>query len=268
LALTVYGDLDLSVIDQLPSGRKPVVTKHFYQNNRDIIIRFLKEEISKGRQVYVVFPLIQESETLDFRNLMEGYEAFKIDFPEPHYKLSCVHGKLTPEEKNAEMRKFINKESQIMLATTVIEVGIDVPNASVMVIENAERFGLSQLHQLRGRVGRGADQSYCILLTDVKLSADSRKRIQAMVETNDGFKIADEDLKLRGPGDITGTKQSGMIDFKLINIIEDEKIITTCRNIANSILSEDPKLEKAEHTILRDYLTYMKKKQTNYYQIG
>ncbi|MDR0606533.1 MAG: ATP-dependent DNA helicase RecG [Bacteroidales bacterium] len=268
LSMTVYGDLDLSVIDQLPVGRKPILTKHFYQHNRDRITYFLKEEINKGRQIYVVFPLIKESETMDFRNLMEGYETFKIDFPEPHYKISCVHGKLNQEEKNTEMQKFLNRETQIMLATTVIEVGIDVPNASVMVIENAERFGLSQLHQLRGRVGRGTDQSYCILLTDVKLTADSRKRIQAMVETNDGFKIADYDLKLRGPGDITGTKQSGMMDFKLINIIEDEKIITTCRNIANSILTEDPQLKNPENTILRDYLSYMKNKHTDYYQIG
>ncbi|MDR1180355.1 MAG: ATP-dependent DNA helicase RecG [Bacteroidales bacterium] len=268
LAMTVYGDLDISIIDQLPVGRKPIITSHFYQKDSGKIIHFLKEEIKKGRQVYVVFPLIQESETMDFRNLMEGYEAFKMDFPEPYYKISCVHGKLNAEEKDNEMQKFINKETQIMLATTVIEVGIDVPNASVMVIENAERFGLSQLHQLRGRVGRGADQSYCILLSDVKLSADSRKRIEAMVETNNGFEIADYDLKLRGPGDITGTRQSGMLDFKLINIIHDEKIITTCRNIANSILSEDPELKNPKNTLLRDYLFYMKKKQTNYYQIG
>ncbi|MDR2408681.1 MAG: ATP-dependent DNA helicase RecG [Bacteroidales bacterium] len=268
LSMTVYGDLDLSVIDQLPSGRKPIITRHFYQYNRDRIMHFLKDEIGKGRQIYVVFPLIQESETMDFRNLMEGYETFKIDFPEPQYKISCVHGKLSQEEKNTEMQKFLNRETQIMLATTVIEVGIDVPNASVMVIENAERFGLSQLHQLRGRVGRGADQSYCILLTDVKLTTDSRKRIQAMVETNDGFEIANYDLKLRGPGDITGTKQSGMIDFKLINIIKDEKIITTCRDLAKEILAKDPQLESAENTLLRKYLSYVENKQTNYYQIG
>ncbi len=268
LAMTVYGDLDLSVIDQLPKGRKPIVTHHFYQKDRGKIIRFLKDEIDKGRQIYVVFPLIKESETMDFSNLMEGYEAFKIDFPEPRYKISCVHGKLTPEEKETEMQKFVSKESHIMLATTVIEVGIDVPNASVMVIENAERFGLSQLHQLRGRVGRGADQSYCILLSDVKLSNDSRKRIHAMVETNNGFEIADFDLKLRGPGDIAGTKQSGMLDFKLINITQDEKMISTSRNIANSILAEDPLLENPKNILLRDYLSYIKKKQKNYSQIG
>ena len=268
LAMTVYGDLDLSVIDQLPKGRKPIITSHFYQKDRSKIVRFLKDEIGKGRQVYVVFPLIKESETLDFSNLMEGYEGFKIDFPEPYYKICCVHGKLSSDEKEKEMQRFVNKEAQIMLATTVIEVGIDVPNASVMVIENAERFGLSQLHQLRGRVGRGADQSYCILLSDVKLSSDSRKRIQAMVETNNGFEIADFDLRLRGPGDMTGTKQSGMMDFKLINIILDEKIISTSRNIANSILTEDPQLEHPQNILLRNHLSYMKTKQQNYYQIG
>jgi len=268
LAMTVYGDLDLSIIDELPKGRKPITTLHFYQKDRSRIVRFLKDEINKGRQIYVVFPLINESETLDFSNLMEGYEGFKIDFPAPQYKISCLHGRLSADEKDTEMQKFVNKETQIMLATTVIEVGIDVPNASVMVIENAERFGLSQLHQLRGRVGRGAEQSYCILLSDVKLTADSRKRIQAMVETNNGFEIADFDLRLRGPGDMTGTKQSGMMDFKLINIITDEKIITTSRNIANSILTVDPQLEKPENILLRNHLTYIKAKETNYYQIG
>jgi ATP-dependent DNA helicase RecG len=268
LAMTVYGDLDLSVIDQLPKGRKPIVTHHVYQKDGGRIIRFLKNEISKGRQIYVVFPLIKESETLDFRNLMEGYEAFKVDFPEPQYKIGCIHGKLSAEEKETEMQKFINKETHILLATTVIEVGIDVPNASVMVIENAERFGLSQLHQLRGRVGRGAEQSYCILLSDVKLSNDSRKRLQAMVETNNGFEIADFDLRLRGPGDISGTKQSGMLDFKLINILQDEKIISTSRDIANAILTEDPQLENPKNALLRNYLSFMKKKQQNYYQIS
>jgi ATP-dependent DNA helicase RecG len=268
LAMTVYGDLDLSVIDQLPKGRKPIVTRHFYQKYRPKIIRFLKDEIRAGRQVYVVFPLIQESETMDFRNLMEGYDSFKIDFPEPNYKISCVHGKLSSEDKEIEMQKFITKESQIMLATTVIEVGIDIANASVMVIENAERFGLSQLHQLRGRVGRGADQSYCILLTGLKLTNDSRKRIQAMVETTNGFEIADFDLKLRGPGELTGTKQSGMPDFHLINIIEDEKIINTSRTIANAILTEDPTLSNPLNRILQNHLAYLRAKQKNYYQIG
>ena len=268
LAMTVYGDLDLSVIDELPKGRKPIVTRHFYQKDRLKITQFLKDEIQKGRQIYVVFPLIRESEALELSNLIEGYDAFKIDFPEPQYKISCVHGKLSTEEKDSEMQKFINKKTQIMLATTVIEVGIDVPNASVMVVENVERFGLSQLHQLRGRVGRGADQSYCILLSDVKLSNDSRKRIQAMVETNDGFEIANYDLKLRGPGDLTGTRQSGMLDFKLINIIKDERIISTSRDIANTILSEDPNLSKPENAILQQYLLYMRNQKKGYYQIG
>ena len=268
LAMTVYGDLDMSVIDQLPKGRKPIITHHAYQKDRARIIRFLKDEISKGRQIYVVFPLIKESETLDFRNLMEGYEAFKIDFPEPKYKIGCVHGRLSADEKESEMKKFVNKETHILLATTVIEVGIDVPNASVMLIENAERFGLSQLHQLRGRVGRGAGQSYCILLSDVKLTNESRKRIQAMVETNNGFEIADFDLRLRGPGDIAGTKQSGMVDFKLINIIQDEKIIAASRNIANAILTEDPQLETPKNTLLRNYLNYMRKKGESYYKVG
>jgi ATP-dependent DNA helicase RecG len=268
LAMTVYGDLDLSVIDELPKGRKPIVTRHFYQKDRFKITQFLKDEIQKGRQIYVVFPLIKESEALDLSNLIEGYEAFKIDFPEPQYKISCVHGKLSTEEKDSQMQQFINKESHIMLATTVIEVGIDVPNASVMVVENVERFGLSQLHQLRGRVGRGADQSYCILLSDVKLSNDSRKRIQAMVETNDGFEIANYDLKLRGPGDLTGTRQSGMLDFKLINIIKDEKIISASRDIANAILNDDADLSKSENALLQQYLTYMRNQKKGYYQIG
>ena len=205
---------------------------------------------------------------MDLSNLIAGYDAFKIDFPEPQYHISCVHGKLSAEEKDSEMQKFIRKETQIMLATTVIEVGIDVPNASVMVIENVERFGLSQLHQLRGRVGRGADQSYCILLSDVKLSNESRKRIQAMVETNDGFEIANYDLKLRGPGDLTGTRQSGMLDFKLINVIKDERIISVSRDIANAILSDDPTLSKAENAILQQYLAYMQNQKKGYYRIG
>jgi ATP-dependent DNA helicase RecG len=268
LAMTVYGDLDVSVIDELPKGRVPIVTYHYYQNQRIRILEFLRKQIAEGRQIYVVFPLINESETMDFRNLVEGYDAFKVDFPEPKYKISCVHGKLSAEEKEREMQKFVRGESQIMLATTVIEVGIDVPNASVMVIENAERFGLSQLHQLRGRVGRGASQSYCILLSDVKLTAESRKRLEAMVTTNDGFEIAEYDLKLRGPGDLAGTKQSGMINFKLINILKDEKIITAARNLAKIILEKDPTLALPENIILRTQLEFLRKNQSEYYQIG
>ena len=268
LAMTVYGDLDVSVIDELPKGRVPIVTYHYYQNKRERILEFLRKQIAEGRQIYVVFPLISESETMDFRNLVEGYDAFKVDFPEPQYKISCVHGRLSAEDKEREMQKFVRGESQIMLATTVIEVGIDVPNASVMVIENAERFGLSQLHQLRGRVGRGASQSYCILLSDVKLSAESRKRLEAMVTTNDGFEIAEYDLKLRGPGDLAGTRQSGMINFKLINILKDEKIIAAARNLAKSILEKDPTLSLSENIILRTQLQYLQKNQSEYYQVG
>jgi len=268
LAMTVYGDLDVSVIDELPKGRVPIVTYHFYQNQRVKILEFLRKQIAEGRQIYVVFPLISESENMDFRNLVEGYDAFKADFPEPKYKISCVHGRLSAEEKEREMQKFVRGESQIMLATTVIEVGIDVPNASVMVIENAERFGLSQLHQLRGRVGRGANQSYCILLSDVKLTAESRKRLEAMTTTNDGFEIAEYDLKLRGPGDLAGTKQSGMINFKLINILKDEKIISTARNLAKIILEKDPTLSLPENIILRTELEFLRKNHSGYYQIG
>jgi ATP-dependent DNA helicase RecG len=268
LAMTVYGDLDISVIDELPQGRVPIVTHHFYQNQRIKILEFLRKQIAEGRQIYVVFPLISESESMDFRNLVEGYDAFKVDFPEPQYKISCVHGKLSAEEKEREMQKFVRGESHIMLATTVIEVGIDVPNASVMVIENAERFGLSQLHQLRGRVGRGANQSYCILLSDVKLTAESRKRLEAMTATNDGFEIAEYDLKLRGPGDLAGTKQSGMIQFKLINILKDEKIISAARDFAKAILEKDPTLSLPENIILRSQLEKKKKNQSEYYQVG
>ena len=268
LAMTVYGDLDVSVIDELPKGRRPIVTHHFYQNQRIKILEFLRKQIAEGRQIYVVFPLISESETMDFRNLVEGYDAFKVDFPSPQYKISCVHGRLSAEEKEREMQKFVQGESHIMLATTVIEVGIDVPNASVMLIENAERFGLSQLHQLRGRVGRGASQSYCILLSDVKLTAESRKRLEAMVSTNDGFEIAEYDLKLRGPGDLAGTKQSGMIHFKLINILKDEKIIASARNLAKAILEKDPTLSFPENIILRTQLEFLQKNQSEYYQVG
>ena len=268
LAMTVYGDLDVSVIDELPKGRVPIITYHSHQNKRIKVLEFLRKQIAEGRQIYVVFPLISESESMDFRNLVEGYDSFRVDFPEPQYKISCLHGKMSAEEKEREMQKFVQGESHIMLATTVIEVGIDVPNASVMVIENAERFGLSQLHQLRGRVGRGSSQSYCILLSDVKLTAESRKRLEAMVTTNDGFEIAEYDLKLRGPGDLAGTRQSGMINFKLINILKDEKIITAARNYAKAILEKDPTLSLPENIILRTQLEYLQKNQSGYYQVG
>ena len=228
LAMTLYGDLDVSVIDEMPPGRKDVQTVHRYETDRLRIFSFLKKEITAGRQVYIVYPLIEESEKMDLNNLMQGFEAICRDFPAPQYQVSIVHGKMKPKDKNFEMQRFLKKETQIMVATTVIEVGVNIPNASVMVIENSERFGLSQLHQLRGRVGRGADQSYCILVTGSKLGNDSRLRIKTMCETNDGFKIAETDLQLRGPGDAEGTRQSGMLDLKLSDISKDKQIVLHC----------------------------------------
>lgn len=268
LAMTVYGDLDLSVIDELPKGRKPIATYHYSQHNRDKLMIFLRNQIQMGRQIFVIFPLIQESEALDLRNLLEGYESFLIDFPLPHYKVNYLHGKMPGEQKEETMKDFAEGKTNILLSTTVIEVGVDIPNASVMLIENAERFGLSQLHQLRGRVGRGGEQSYCILLTGNKLSNESKKRIQAMLSTNDGFEIANFDLKLRGPGDMAGTKQSGMFEFKLIDILKDEKLISYCRTLANELLQRDPQLERSEHHELKLHLNYLYKQATKYYQIS
>lgn len=268
LAMTVYGDLDVSVIDELPQGRKAIITYHYSQNNRKQLVDFLKKQIHIGRQIFVVYPLIEESETLDLKNLMEGYEAFKNNFPLPHYTVDIIHGKMTIAEKDAAMQGFIEGKTHILLATTVIEVGVDIPNATVMLIENAERFGLAQLHQLRGRVGRGANQSYCILLTGNQLSNDSKKRIQAMLETNDGFEIANFDLKLRGPGDLAGTKQSGIINFKLLDIIKDEKLIVFTRDLAHNILRNDPLLEKEEHYCLKQQLHFLFNTTKNYYQIS
>ncbi|MBO4737963.1 MAG: ATP-dependent DNA helicase RecG, partial [Bacteroidales bacterium] len=268
LAMTVYGDLDLSVIDELPVGRKPVKTIHFYKKDSGKINQFLRAEIDKGRQIFVVYPLIEESEKLTLSNLIDGYEEFKQTYPEPKYRVSYVHGKMSAEEKDAQMLKFKQGETHILLATTVIEVGIDVPNASVMVIVNAERFGLSQLHQLRGRVGRGSEQSYCVLITDYQLSNDARKRMEAMVNTNNGFEIADVDLKLRGPGDLSGTQQSGILHFKLLNIIEDERIISAARDIAKNILNDDPNLEKEKNQLLKIQIESLKSQRKNYYQIG
>ncbi len=268
LAMTVYGDLDLSVIDELPVGRKPVKTIHFYKKDSAKINQFLRAEIDKGRQVFVVYPLIEESEKLTLSNLLDGYEEFKQTYPEPKYRVSYVHGKMSAEEKDVQMLKFKQGETHILLATTVIEVGIDVPNASVMVIVNAERFGLSQLHQLRGRVGRGSEQSYCVLITDYQLSNDARKRMEAMVNTNNGFEIADVDLKLRGPGDLSGTQQSGILHFKLLNLIEDERIISAARDIAKNILNDDPNLEKEKNQLLKLQIECLKSQRKNYYQIG
>jgi len=243
LAMSVYGDLDISVIDELPPGRKQILTAHRYDSNRLSVFKFMKEEIAKGRQVYVVYPLIQESQKLDFKDLMDGYESITREFPKPKYQISIVHGKMKSEAKEFEMNRFLNGETQIMVATTVIEVGVDIPNASVMVIESAERFGLSQLHQLRGRVGRGAEQSYCILMTSFKLTSDAKTRLETMVKTNDGFEIAEVDLKLRGPGDLMGTQQSGILDLRIADIVKDAAILKRAREVAFQVLNEDPNLK-------------------------
>lgn len=254
LHMTLYGDLDVSVIDELPPGRKPIATKRLTAYSRPKLNEFLKSEIKIGRQVYIVYPLIEESEKLDLASLMEGYDQIVKDFPPPEYKISIVHGKMTQEQKDFEMGRFVDGTTQILVSTTVIEVGVNVPNASVMVIENSERFGLSQLHQLRGRVGRGADQSYCFLMTGLKVSKDASIKLNTMVETNDGFKIAEVDLQLRGPGNIDGTQQSGLIELKLANIITDSKILEVARNDAFEILNEDPRLDKPEHAPLKRYM--------------
>ncbi len=251
LAMSLYGDLDISVIDELPPGRKPIKTVHRYDSNRLKVFGFIKEEIKKGRQIYVVYPLIQESEALDYKDLMDGYESIVRDFPQPKYQISIVHGQMKPADKDYEMERFAKGETQIMVATTVIEVGVNVPNASVMIIESAERFGLSQLHQLRGRVGRGADQSFCILMTSHKLSNDSKTRLETMVKTNDGFEISEVDLKLRGPGDIMGTQQSGMLHLKIADIVKDNDILKTARFHAIQLLKEDPTLENTNNLVVR-----------------
>ena len=250
LAMTLYGDLDVSVIDELPPGRKPITTLHAFDTKRQEIFKFIEQELKKGRQAYIVYPLISESEKMDFRNLEEGYQKINEYFLSKGYKTSMVHGKMKAADKEEEMRLFVTGETQILVATTVIEVGVNVPNASLMVIESAERFGLSQLHQLRGRVGRGAEQSYCILMTSYKISNDSRKRIDTMVSTNDGFEIAEADLKLRGPGDIEGTQQSGLsCNLKVANLGKDALILNEASRIASSLLEEDPDLQKEENTV-------------------
>ena len=254
LAMTLYGDLDISVIDELPAGRKPIQTVHYYEPQRLRMFGFMKQEIAKGRQVYVVYPLIQESATLDLKNLMDGTEVMSREFPLPQYRISIVHGKLKAAEKQFEMNRFIKGETQIMVATTVIEVGVNIPNASVMVVENAERFGLSQLHQLRGRVGRGADQSFCILMSHEKLSHDGRIRLNTMVKTNNGFEIAETDLQLRGPGNLEGTQQSGVLDLKVANIVTDQELLITVRNYVQHIFEKDPQLSQPENQILNQSL--------------
>ena len=264
LAMTLYGDLDVSVIDELPQGRKPIVTKHLYEKDRLALFGFMQKQIAQGRQVFMVYPLIKESEKMDLLDLMAGYEAIERAFPPPAYSIGVVHGKMKPEDKDAEMQRFSKNQSQILLSTTVIEVGIDVPNATVMVIENAERFGLSQLHQLRGRVGRGGNQSYCILMSKYELSSEGRKRLDAMVSTNDGFEIANFDLQLRGPGDIQGTQQSGMLDFKIADIVKDEKLVAYTRNLASQVLDNDPGLHRPEHRRLAENVAKLFKGEINW----
>ena len=261
LAMSLYGDLDISVIDELPPGRKPIQTVHRFDSNRLKVWKFIRDEITIGRQIYIVYPLIQESEKMDFKDLMDGYESISRDFPLPQYAISILHGKMKPAEKDAEMKRFSDGKTNIMVATTVIEVGVNVPNASVMIIESAERFGLSQLHQLRGRVGRGADQSYCILMTSHKLSADSKTRMETMVSTNDGFEIAEVDLKLRGPGNLMGTQQSGVLNLQIADIVKDRDILALARHHALKILQVDTAMEKPEHAAMRAvYIELTKKK--------
>ena len=269
LAMTVYGDLEVSVIDELPPGRKPIKTLHYFDNRRAELYDFIRKEIAVGHQVYIVYPLISESEKLDFKNLEEGYEHIKAAFPSPDYRVGMVHGRMKTADKEEEMRLFKNGNTHILVATTVIEVGVDVPNASVMIIESAERFGLSQLHQLRGRVGRGAEQSYCILISGYKLSVESRKRLDIMVATNDGFEIAEADLKLRGPGDIEGTQQSGIgFDLKISNLAKDGQILQYARSIAEQIISEDPTLDQPSNSLLKSQLLALRKDQLNWSSIS
>lgn len=260
LALTAYGDLDYSVIDELPPGRQPVTTVHRNETARPQVMDFVKEQVAMGRQAYIIYPLIEESSKLDYENLMKGFEEVKSFFPEPKYWISMVHGKQTPEVKETNMQRFVSGDTQIMVSTTVIEVGVNVPNATVMVIESAEKFGLSQLHQLRGRVGRGADKSFCVLLTGQKLSNDARERLKIMVSTNDGFKIAEKDLELRGPGEIEGTRQSGELNFKLASIVHDKAMLEAARTAVEEIISADPDLFAPENAPVKAYLAQRKAK--------
>ncbi len=266
LAMTLYGDLEISAIDELPKGRKPIQTTHQFDSQRLKVNRFIRSQIDAGRQVYVVYPLIEESEKLDLKHLMDGYESMTRAFPD--VPISIVHGQMKSGAKDFEMARFVKGETKIMVATTVIEVGVDVPNASVMIIESAERFGLSQLHQLRGRVGRGAEQSYCILMTSYKLSVDTKTRIETMVRTNDGFEIAETDLKLRGPGDLMGTQQSGSLDLLIADLSKDGKILQQARDIANEILNSDPDLLKSENAVIKKQIESMRKTAVNWSRIS
>jgi ATP-dependent DNA helicase RecG len=260
LAMTAYNDLDYSVIDELPPGRQPVRTVQRYEYNRPNAMDFIKAEIKKGRQAYIIFPLIEESEKLDYENLMKGYENVKAYFPEPAYYISMVHGRQKPDIRQANMKRFLTGDTQIMVATTVIEVGVHISNATVMVIESAEKFGLSQLHQLRGRVGRGADQSFCILITGSKLGVEAKERMKIMCQTTDGFRIAEKDMELRGPGDIAGTRQSGLLDFKLADIVQDREILQQAVQSAKELLEADAELDMPDHTALRKQIMQEKGK--------
>ena len=260
LSMTAFGDLDYSVMDELPPGRQPIKTVHRYETSRASVMDFVKTEITKGRQAYYVYPLIEESEKMSYEDLMQGYEQVKSFFPEPKYKISMVHGKQKNIEKETNMQRFITGDTQILVGTTVIEVGVNVPNASVMVIESAEKFGLSQLHQLRGRVGRGSEQSYCILLSSVKASREAKNRLKIMCDTNDGFVIAEKDLELRGPGDIDGTRQSGALNFRLANIINDRQALEEAKNEAYAICEKDPSLMAPENAAIRAFLQAQKSK--------
>ncbi|MCB9336372.1 MAG: ATP-dependent DNA helicase RecG [Flavobacteriales bacterium] len=268
LAMTFYGDLDISVIDELPPGRKPIKTIHYFDNTRLKVFEFMRKQIDLGKQIYVVYPLIEESEKLDYKDLMDGYESISRSFPAPKYRVSVVHGKMKPTDKDYEMEQFASGKTQIMVATTVIEVGVNIPNASVMVIESSEKFGLSQLHQLRGRVGRGADQSYCILMSSYKLSKEAKVRLDTMVNTNDGFEVAEVDLKLRGPGDLMGTQQSGVLDFKIADLAKDNSILTKARSIAIKLLKADPNLEMTENVPVKNQLIKLFKNKLNWSRIS
>jgi ATP-dependent DNA helicase RecG len=260
LALTAYGDLDYSVIDELPPGRQPVETIHRFEHKRPQVMDFIRKELLAGRQAYVVYPLIEESATLDYENLMKGFEEVKSFFPEPKFWISMVHGKQPAEQKETNMQRFVSGDTQILVSTTVIEVGVNVPNATIMLIESAEKFGLSQLHQLRGRVGRGSDKSFCILLTGNKLSAEARERLQVLCATNDGFKVAEKDLEIRGPGDIEGTRQSGLLNFKLANIVQDKLMLEVAKDLASSLISTDPDLNLAANLPVKNHLLVLKGK--------
>jgi ATP-dependent DNA helicase RecG len=268
LAMTLYGNLDVSTIDELPKGRKPIKTVHKFDKHRSEVFGFMRQQLELGRQVYVVYPLIEESEKLDYKDLMDGYESMQRAFPRPNYEIGILHGKMLAYEKDDEMKRFLKRETQILVATTVIEVGVNVPNASVMVIESAERFGLSQLHQLRGRVGRGAEQSYCIMMTGYKLSSDTRTRLETMVRTNNGFEIADVDLQLRGPGDLTGTQQSGVMDLMIADLAKDGPILVAARESAQAILLEDPDLVLPQHVPVRNQIDNVRKHGNNWGRIS